>query len=47
VDKVPEKKFIKLRETYLTNPKMNKEEVQKVSTAALSIFIWVVAIDSF
>jgi len=26
---------------------MNKEEVGKVSSAALGIFIWLVAIDSF
>ena len=47
VSKVPEKRFVTLRNTYLKDPNFNKENVMKVSEAAASIYTWVTAIDSF
>jgi dynein heavy chain len=47
VTKVPEKRFLTLRNTYLKDENFKKENVLKVSEAAASIYTWVTAIDSF
>lgn len=44
-DNVPEKRFLKLRKTYLTLENFNAKAVEKVSSAALAIFKWVTATD--
>ena len=47
VDTKPDKIFWKLRSTYIKMEKFNKESVATVSTAATTLLIWVIAIDSF
>jgi len=47
VSTVPEKRFIKLREVYISKKTFNKADIIKVSEAASSIFVWVAAIDKF
>lgn len=47
VEKYPEKRFLKLREQYISKKGFNIDEVKRVSGAATSIFTWVQAIDKF
>lgn len=44
---IPEKIFVKLRNTYLKDENFNKDTVMKVSEACGTLFEWVVATDSF
>lgn len=47
VEKYPEKRFLKLRELYMSKKGFTIDEVKRVSGAATSIFTWVQAIDKF
>lgn len=47
IDQVPEKRFFKLRQTYITDPNFNKEKVHSVSQAAEAIVVWILATDKF
>lgn len=47
VETTPEKRFVKLREVYITKKTFNKDDIIRVSEAASSIFVWVSAIDKF
>lgn len=47
VDQVPERKLLKLKQNYLSDPNFSKDKVQQVSQAALSILIWVIATEKF
>ena len=44
---VTDKKWQKLRQVYLSDPKFTKENVLSVSLAATSLLIWVLAIEKF
>jgi len=44
---IPEKIFLKLRNTYLKDENYNKDSVMKVSEACATLYEWVVATDSF
>lgn len=45
VDSVKQKQWDKLKTGYLNNPQFNKEDVTKVSSAAATIVVWVIASD--
>lgn len=47
VDQVPEKKWIKYKNTYLTNPDYTEEKLSKVSTAVLAFYSWASASEKY
>lgn len=44
---VTDKRWQKLRQTYLNDPNFTKEKVANISLAATSLLIWVLAIEKF
>ena len=47
VTKIPEKRFIQFRNSYLKDENFNRDNVMKVSEACCTLFTWATAIDKF
>lgn len=47
VTKIPEKRFIQFRNSYLKDENFNRDNVMKVSEACGTLFTWATAIDKF
>lgn len=47
VDTVPEKRWVKFKNTYLNNEDYREEKIKNVSQAAMAIITWAIASEKY